>query len=93
MYKITIEQDGQKIHEAECETILLARVDSKPHVEARCFSGGKYPKSYLAGCITAVEGLIETIYADVEGLEELTQNCKDYCMSKLTDKEDHNELD
>lgn len=93
MFKITIENDGRKIHEAECETILLAHVDSKPHVEARCFSDVEYPKSYLAGCITAVEGLIETIYADVEGLEELTQHCKDYCMSKLTDKEDNDELD
>ena len=93
MFKITIESDGRKIHEAECETILLAHVDSEPLVEARCFSDGEYPKSYLAGCITAVEGLIETIYADVEGLEELTQHCKDYCMSELTDKEDHDELD
>ena len=83
MYKITIESDGQKIHEAKCETILLAHVNSEPHVEARCFSNGEYPKSYLAGCITAVEGLIETIYADIEGLEELTQHCKDYCMKEL----------
>ena len=93
MFKITIESDGRKIHEAECETILLTHVNSEPHVEARCYSDGEYPRSYLAGCITAVEGLIETLYADVEGLEELTQNYKDYCMSKLSDKEDHNETD
>ena len=85
MFKITIEQDGQMIHEAECETILLAHVDSQPHVEARCFSNGEYPKSYLAGCITAVEGLIQTIYQDVDGLEELTQHCKDYYLSELAD--------
>lgn len=93
MYKITIESDGRKIHEAECETILLAHVNSEPHVEAECFSNGEYPKAYLAGCITAVEGLIQTIYQDVDGLEELTQHCKNYCMSELTDKEDHDELD
>jgi hypothetical protein len=82
-YKVVLyDESGAEMYSDVVKVCLLSSVNVGCHVEARCFSDGELMNPLLAGAIVAADGLVEQLFDEVEGLRDLCDECRDFCLNK-----------
>ena len=81
--RITDLETGAPVYFDQVKVCMLSTVNMDIHVEARCFfKPEELASPFLAGVVVAADGLVEQLFDDIEGLRELCDECRDFCLDK-----------
>ena len=81
--RITDLETGAPVYFDQVKVCMLSTVNMDIHVKANCFcKAEKLTSAFVSGAVVAAEGLVEQLFDEVEGLRELCDDCRDFCLSE-----------